>query len=180
MVYLFLADGFEIIEAMAPLDMLTRAGVEVTTVGVTGKTVQASCGVPVVADITAEEFSFYNVEAVILPGGMPGTLNLENSAVVQNAIDNAVNVDVPVCAICAAPSVLGHKGLLDGREATAFPGFETALTGAALSEEYVVTDGNFITARGAGVCIEFGLAIVRKLKGDAAAENIRRSIQCHG
>ncbi len=177
MVYLFLADGFEIIEAMAPLDMLTRAGADVTTVGVTGKTVTASCGVQVVADITADEFSFYNVEAVILPGGMPGTLNLENSSVVQNAIDNAVNVDVPVCAICAAPSVLGHKGLLDGREATAFPGFETALQGASLSDEYVVTDGNFITARGAGVCIEFGLEIVKKLKGEAVAEKIRDAIQ---
>lgn len=177
MVYLFLADGFEIIEAMAPLDMLTRAGVEVTTVGVTGKTVTASCGVPVVADITKDEFSFDNAEAVILPGGMPGTLNLEKSDVVQKAIDNAVNDGVLVCAICAAPSILGHKGLLNGKEATAFPGFEEALEGAMLSEYYVVTDGNFITARGAGVCIEFGLEIVKKLKGEALAESIRASIQ---
>ena len=178
MVYLFLADGFEIIEAMAPLDMLTRAGVEVTTVGVTGKTVAASCGVSVTADITADAFSFYDAEAIILPGGMPGTLNLENSAVVQKAVDRAVDVVIPVCAICAAPSVLGHKGLLDGREATAFPGFESALEGATLSDDYVVTDGNFITARGAGVCIEFGLAIVSKLRGDDVAERIRASIQC--
>ena len=178
MVCLFLADAFEIIEAMAPLDMLTRAGIDVKTVGVTGKTVTASCGVPITADITAEEFVFENIEAVILPGGMPGTLNLENSQVVQQAIDKAVAAALPVCAICAAPSVLGHKGLLEGKKVTAFPGFEEALYGAELAEEYVVTDGNFITARGAGVCIEFGLAIVKRLKDEATAEAIRRSIQC--
>ena len=175
---MFLADGFEIIEAMAPLDMLTRAKVSVTTVGVTGKQVKASCGVTVTADITADEFEFGNVEAIILPGGMPGTLNLENSAVVQNAIDSAVDEGVPVCAICAAPSILGHKGLLNGCEATAFPGFENALDGADLSENYVVTDGLFTTARGAGVCIEFGLEIVKRLKGAEVAERIRQSIQC--
>jgi 4-methyl-5(b-hydroxyethyl)-thiazole monophosphate biosynthesis len=178
MVYLFLADGFEIIEAMAPLDMLTRAGVEVKTVGVTGKEVKASCGISVIADITEDEFEFYGAEAIILPGGMPGTLNLENSSVVQNAIDKAIDIDIPVCAICAAPSILGHKGLLDGKEATAFPGFENDLEGAALSESYVVTDGNIITARGAGVCIQFGLEIVKKLCGNDTAEKIRQSIQC--
>ena len=178
MVYVFLADGFEIIEALAPVDMLKRAGVEVKTVGVTGKLVTASCGVGVAADITAEEFDFYDVEAIVLPGGMPGTLNLENSPVVQNAIDNAVNIDVPVCAICAAPSILGHKELLDGKEATCFPGFEEALTGAELSDDFVVTDGNFITARGAGACIDFGLEIVKMLKGEAVAQKVRESIQC--
>lgn len=178
MVYVFLADGFEIIEALAPLDMMTRAGIEVKTVGVTGKLVSSSCGVQVTSDITIDEFDFYDVEAIMLPGGMPGTLNLENSEKVQSAIQNAVNIDVPVCAICAAPSILGHKGLLDGKEATCFPGFEDALDGATLSDKYVVTDGNFITARGAGVCIEFGLEIVKKLKGADVAEAVRQQIQC--
>ncbi len=177
MVYVFLADGFEIIEALAPVDMMTRAGIEVKTVGVTGKLVTSSCGVPVASDITIDEFDFYGVEAIVLPGGMPGTLNLENNASVQKAIDNAVNIDVPVCAICAAPSVLGHKGLLNGKEATCFPGFEDALEGAEISEKYVVSDGNYITARGAGVCIEFGLEIVKKLRGEELAEKIRKSIQ---
>ena len=177
MVYEFLADGFEIIEAMAPVDMLTRAGVEVKTVGVTGETVRASCGAVVKTDLTIDAFDFYDVEAIILPGGMPGTLNLENSAAVQRAIDNSVNIGVPVCAICAAPSILGHKGLLSGRRATCFPGFEEALSGAEIASEYVVRDGNFITARGAGVCIEFGLEIVRALKGADAAEQIKASIQ---
>lgn len=178
MVYIFLADGFEIIEALAPLDMMTRAGIEVKTVGVTGKIVTASCGVQVTSDITIDEFNFYDVEALMLPGGMPGTTNLEASSAVQEAIDNAVNIDVPVCAICAAPSVLGHKGLLDGREATCFPGFEEALEGANISDKYVVTDGNYITARGAGVCIDFGLEIVKKLKGEEVAESVRKQIQC--
>ncbi len=178
MVYVFLADGFEIIEALAPLDMMTRAGIEVKTVGVTGKLVSSSCGVQVTSDITIDEFDFYDVEAIMLPGGMPGTLNLENNPDVQKAIDNAVNIDVPVCAICAAPSILGHKGLLDGKEVTCFPGFEDALDGATLSDKYVVTDGNFITARGAGVCIEFGLEIVKKLKGADVAEAVRQQIQC--
>ncbi len=177
MVYLFLADGFEIIEAMAPLDMLTRAKVDVKTVGVTGALVKASCGVEVKADITIDEFDFYDVEGIILPGGMPGTLNLENSREVQKAIDNADNIGALICAICAAPSVLGHKGLLSGKEATCFPGFEDALEGATLSESYVVRDGNIITARGAGVCIEFGLEIVKAIKGAETADIIRKSIQ---
>lgn len=178
MVYVFLADGFEIIEALAPVDMLTRAKVDVTTVGVTGKIVTSSCGLPVTADITVDEFEYKDTEAVILPGGMPGTLNLENNKTVQSAIDEAVQSNTLVCAICAAPSILGNKGLLNGREAICFPGFEDKLEGAALSKKYVVKDGNFITARGAGVCIEFGLAIVRALKGDETADSIRDTIQC--
>ncbi len=177
MVYVFLADGFEIIEALAPVDMLTRAGITVKTVGVTGELVKASCGVVVAADMTIAEFDFYDVEAIVLPGGMPGTLNLAGNTAVQQAIDNANNIGVPICAICAAPSILGNKGLLDGKEATCFPGFENTLQGATYSEDYVVTDGNIITARGAGVCIEFGLEIVKKLKGDEVAEQIRQSIQ---
>ena len=178
MVYLFLADGFEIIEALAPLDMLTRAGVPIKTVGVTGELVEASCGVKVKTDMNIEDFDFYDVEAIILPGGMPGTLNLENDALVQKAIDNASNTGVLICAICAAPSILGHKGLLNGKEATCYPGFENALEGAELSDNYVIRDGNIITARGAGVCVDFGLEIVKALKGKETAEAIRNSIQC--
>lgn len=178
MVYLFLADGFEIIEALAPVDMLRRAKIDVQTVGVTGKTVCSSCGVEVNADITMDEFEYHDVDAVVLPGGMPGTINLENSAAVQSAIDKAVENQAFVCAICAAPSVLGHKGLLKGKEAIAFPGFEDALDGAVLSDKYVVTDGKFITAKGAGVATQFGLEIVRALTDDEMAENVRKTIQC--
>lgn len=177
MVYVFLADGFEIIEALSPVDILTRAKADVKTVGVTGKLVTSSCGVQVAADITIDEFDFYDVEAIVLPGGMPGTLNLEKNPQVQQAIDNAVNTNVIIGAICAAPSILGHKGLLDGREATCFPGYEDALQGATLSEKYVVTDGNFVTARGAGVSVDFGLELVKQLKGEEKSNEIRKTIQ---
>ena len=177
MVYVFLADGFEIIEALAPVDMLTRAKIDVKTVGVTGDVVTSSCGVSVKTDMSINDFDFYDVQAIVLPGGMPGTLNLESNNVVQQAIDNAVNTNTPVCAICAAPSILGHKGILSGKQATCFPGFEQELDGAVLSNEYVVTDGNIITARGAGVSVDFGLEIVKLLKGAELADEIRKTIQ---
>lgn len=178
MVFLFLADGFEIIEALAPVDMLRRAKLDVKTVGVTGKTVKSSCGVEVIADITIDEFVYDHVDAVILPGGMPGTLNLENNQIVQSTIDKAVRDNALVCAICAAPSILGHKGLLNGKNAIAFPGFEKDLLGAEISAEHVVADGNFITAKGAGVATEFGLKIVEMLTDRETADNIKDTIQC--
>lgn len=178
MVYVFLADGFEIIEALAPVDMLKRAKIDAKTVGVTGKVVESSCGIKVESDITIDEFEFYDVQAIVLPGGLQGTLNLESNTAVQNAIDNSVNTNTLICAICAAPSILGHKGLLKGRKATCFPGFEDTLDGADYAEEYIVKDDNFITARGAGVCIEFGLEIVKALKNSEVADEVRSTIQC--
>lgn len=178
MVYVFLADGFEIIEALSPVDMLRRAKVETKLVGVTGEIVTSSCGVAVKTDMLIDEFDFYDVEAVVLPGGMPGTLNLENNQTVQNIIDNASNTNAFICAICAAPSILGHKGLLNEKEATCFPGFENSLEGASLSEDFVVTDGKFITARGAGVSVDFGLEIVKQLRGEELSNEIRSQIQC--
>lgn len=178
MVYVFLADGFEIIEALAPVDMLTRAKIDVKTVGIGKRVITSSCGVAVTSDITDSEFVFENAEAVVLPGGMPGTLNLENSPVVQAAIDEACEAGIFICAICAAPSILGHKGLLKGKKAIAFPGFEEALKGADISSEYVVTDGKYITARGAGVAVDFGLEIVKMLKGEEIAKAVKSAIQC--
>lgn len=177
MVYVFLADGFEIIEALAPVDMLRRAKIDVKTVGVSSEIVTSSCGVGVKCDMTLDEFDFYDVEAVVLPGGMPGTLNLENSSAVQKVIDNANNTNAFICAICAAPSILGHKGLLSGKKAVCFPGFENSLEGSEPCSEYVVIDGKFITAKGAGVCIDFGLEIVKQLRNEELADEIRKSIQ---
>lgn len=177
MVYVFLADGFEIIEALAPVDILRRAKIDVKTVGVSSEIVTSSCGVGVKCDMTIDEFDFYDVEAVVLPGGMPGTLNLENSSAVQKVIDNANNTNAFICAICAAPSILGHKGLLSGKKAVCFPGFENSLEGCESCCEYVVTDGKFITAKGAGVCIDFGLEIVKQLRNEELANEIRKSIQ---
>ncbi len=178
MVYCFLADGFEEVEAIAPIDMLRRAGVEVITVGVTGKTAVGAHGIPVTADISVDEVILNeSLEAVILPGGMPGALNLENSDAVQKAIDYAAENGKLICAICAAPQILGHKGLLGGKKAIAYPGFEKELSGAEISSDFVVCDGSIITAKGAGVATEFGLEIVAQLKGREKAEAIRMQIQ---
>ena len=148
MIYVFLADGFEEIEALTPVDVLRRAGFDVKTVGVTGKTVTGSHNIPVVADITIEEVTDKDLQGVILPGGMPGTLNLENNDTVQQFADLAVKKGLLLGAICAAPSILGHKGILNGKNATCFPGFEESLIGAYVQDAFVVTDGNIITGKG--------------------------------
>ena len=178
MVYLFLADGFEIIEALAPVDMLRRAKLCVKTVGVTGKLVTSSCGVAVEADIEASDFSYDNVEAIILPGGSDGVINLEKDSFVQSVIDRAMDEDALICAICAAPSILGNKGMLKDIKATSYPSYMKYLDGAELSDEFVIRDGRFITARGAGVSVEFGLEIVKALAGREEAERIGKAIQC--
>ena len=178
MVYCFLADGFEEVEAIAPVDMLRRAGVEVKTVGISGEVIDGRHGIKVIPDIGLSDITLDgNLEAVILPGGLPGATNLEESANVQKAIDFANDNGKYICAICAAPQILGHKGLLDGKEAIAYPGFESELRGAEISEEYVVLDGNIITAKGAGVATEFGLKIVSVLKGETLADEIGKAIQ---
>lgn len=181
MVYIFLAEGFEELEALSPVDVLRRAEIPVTTVGIGGRTVTGSHGIPVTCDVAAEESSaFDDMEMMILPGGMPGTVNLENSPVVQKALDQAAEKGLWIGAICAAPSVLGHKGLLRGRRAVCFPGFENTLDGAVLSEaeESVCIDGKIVTAKGAGAALEFALALVRCLKGEAAAQKIKETMQC--
>ena len=178
MVYCFLADGFEEVEASAPIDMLRRAGVEVATVGVTGEVINGRHGIKVIPDLDIKDIVFdENLEAVILPGGLPGATNLEESADVQKAIDFANENGRYICAICAAPQILGHKGLLKGKNAIAYPGFESELEGAIISDKYVVADGNIITAKGAGVATEFGLKIVGALRSEDLAEEICKAIQ---
>lgn len=178
MVYVFLAEGFEEVEALTPVDVLRRAGIEVMTVGVGEKVVTSSHNVPVVADIADDEITKDGLEAVILPGGMPGTINLENSPIVQEYIDFAVNNELYVCAICAAPSILGHKNLLEGKKATCFPGFEKDLYGTVSTGEPAVADGKFITGKGAGAAMEFGLLIAEKLLNKETSDKIRKSMQC--
>ena len=178
MVYVFLADGFEIIEALSPVDMMRRAGIEVKTVGVTGAVVESSCNVKVTADLLPEDVDIDSAQAVVIPGGMPGVTNLEKSDFVKNSVLKAAENNKLVCAICAGPSLLGKLGLLNGKKAIAYPGFEQYLEGAEISSDYVVKDGNFITARGAGVSVDFGLEIVAALKGREASDKVRTSIQC--
>lgn len=176
MIYLFLANGFEEIEALAPLDLLRRAGLEVTTVGIGGDMIRGSHGITVAADIPDGLFADAAPDMVILPGGMPGSKNLDESRTVDAALKAAARRGALIAAICAAPMVLGHRGLLEGRRATCFPGFEQELTGAVVSPERVVRDGNIITAAGMGVALEFGLALVEALKGTDAATELRRAV----
>ena len=177
MVYLFLANGFEEIEALCPLDLLRRAGVEVTTVGVGTDCVTGSHGITVHADISDTFFCDTKPDMVILPGGMPSTTNLDASPVVDTALKAAVRNGAYIAAICAAPMVLGKRGILNGHRATCFPGFEAELTGATEIGGAVVRDGNIITARGMGVAQEFGLELVRALRGDKVADDLRAAIQ---
>lgn len=179
MMYLFLAGGFEEIEALSTLDVLRRAELEVYTVGVGGKVITGAHQIPVTADVMESEIApDPQMEGVILPGGMPGTLNLEGSARVQECIDYAVENGRLIAAICAAPSILGHKRLLEGRRAVCFPGFEGELAGARVLDTPVCVDGNIITAKGAGVALDFGLEIVRHFQGIEAARRLRGAMQC--
>ncbi len=177
MIYVFLAEGFEEMEALVPVDMLRRVGLQVKTVGVTGKTVTGAHQIPVVADLTVEEIEVSVVDGIVLPGGMPGTLNLEKSQVVQSMIDICHQNSKLVAAICAAPSILGHKGLLQGKKATCFPGFEKDCQGALMQPDTVVSDGNIITAKGAGCATAFGAALVAYFKDAGTAEKLLQDMQ---
>lgn len=181
MVYLFLADGFEEIEALTPVDLLRRAGVAVTTVGVTGKTVTGSHGITVAADVSAEEAmaaldNGEAIEMIVLPGGMPGAATLDASEVVDTFIDAAEKANAYIAAICAAPMILGKRGLLNGKKATCFPGFEEHLHGAEYVSTHTVTDGRYITGQAMGAATEFALSLVKALKGEGAAEELRAAV----
>lgn len=180
MVYLFLAPGFEEIEALCPLDLLRRAGVDVTTVAIGTPTaaVPGAHGITVMADMTEDAFDPASpAEMLILPGGMPGAANLDASPTVDAAIVNAVKTDAYLSAICAAPMILGRRGLLRGKSATCFPGFEGELEGAVLADARVVRDGKLITAAGMGVALDFGLALVAALCGKEKADALRAGVQ---
>ena len=176
MIYLFLAEGFEEIEALTPVDVLRRAGLEVKTVAVgTSKTVKGSHGIEVVADVLESELGNDVPEAIILPGGMPGTINLEKSAIVIDTLMRAMINGSLVCAICAAPSILGNCGYLKSKKATCYPEFEEYLDGATFTNERVVRDGSIITAKGMGCAAEFALCIVEALLGKEKADEVAHS-----
>lgn len=179
MVYVFLANGFEEVEAVAPIDLLRRCELSVVTVGVGGTIIKGSHGIPVFADIEENEIQLSpDIEMLVLPGGMPGTLHLESSQKVQEAINYASKNNIPIAAICAAPSILGHKGLLAGKKAVCAEGFEEQLFGATVIKEPVCVDGKFITARGAGVAIEFALKLVEILVSTERSNLLGASIKC--
>ena len=176
MVYLFLADGFEEVEALCPLDLLRRAGADVKTVGITGKQVTGSHNITVTADILPEEIVLdRELEMIILPGGMPGTTNLDASGAVHEAIRFAAERGITIGAICAAPMIIGKLGYLSGRSAICYPGFEKYLIGANISAKSVVVDENFITAKGMGVAAQCGLALVIVLFGEDCVSELFKS-----
>ena len=179
MVYVFLANGFEELEALAPVDVLRRADVEVKTVGVTGKQVSGSHGILVNCDITIDEAVFDGLDGIILPGGLPGTTNLEADETVNKFIDYAYDNDKIIGAICAAPMILGHKGLLNGKNATCYNGFEKELEGANVVDVPAVCDGNIVTGWGAGGAFEFAVAYLKTItQDDTLAKKIASSMRC--
>lgn len=179
MVYVFLANGFEEIEALTPVDILRRADVEVQTVGIGSNIIRGAHGIPVITDLDANEIKLdEKIEMIILPGGMPGTVNLEGNGNVQKAIDFCLNNNKYISAICAAPSILGHKGILDGKNATCFPGFENELGKACYSDELVINDEKITTAKGAGAAVKFALKLVELLVSKDKSDALEASLQC--
>ena len=179
MFYLFMADGTEEVEAIATLDVMRRAGIEIVTAGIGSAFITGSHNVTIKCDIEAKDIVLDSgLDGIILPGGMPGTINLEKDADVQKAIKFCHDNSLYLCAICAAPSVLGHAGVLRGKKAVCFPGFEDELTGADTPDCYVCSDGNVITGRGMGCAVLFGLEIVKAVKGADAADKLKASLQC--
>lgn len=178
MFYVFFAEGFEEIEAIAVVDILRRASIDVCTVGVGAKNVAGSHGMTVVCDKEINEINLVEGDSVVLPGGMPGTTNLYACDAVLNAVNFAKEKGNLVCAICAAPLILGRLGILDGKSGVCYPGFEDELKGCAVSADGVVVDGNVITGKGPGVALDFALAIVEKVCSAETAASLREGMQC--
>lgn len=177
----FLAEGFEEIEGLTVVDILRRAGVEAVTVAIGGKRqVMGSHGIHVVADCVFEDVAFEELEGIVLPGGMPGTTNLKNHEGVVAKVQEFDRAGKLVAAICAAPSVLGYAGILQGKCATCYPGFESQMEGAVPKKDAVVRDGNLVTSRGMGTAIPFALVLTACLMGDEKAKEIGESIQYTG
>lgn len=160
---IFLADGFEEIEAITPIDILRRGGLSVKTVSVmTTKTVVGAHGVPVIADTLFTDIDEANIEMIVLPGGLPGATNLDEHKGLGELVTRFAKAERPVAAICAAPLVLGKRGLLEGRKATCYPGFEEYLTGATCTGAMVEQSGNFILGKGPGAATAFAFAILAR------------------
>jgi len=162
MIYMFLAEGFEETEAIGTLDIIKRAGIEIKTVSIseTENKVTGSHGISVIADIKKNEAELSDIDGVILPGGMPGTLNLKADETVQKFISYCYENKKMLAAICAAPMIYGEAGFLKGKKATCYPGFEKYLEGAEHTDDAVTVCDNFITGKGAGVSMLFGSEIV--------------------
>lgn len=178
MVYLFLAEGFEEIEALTVVDLLRRAQIEITTVSITGaKKVTGSHEISVEADAAFKDVNYNEAEMLVLPGGMPGTKHLLEHKELVQLLKEFHGQNKHIAAICAAPSVLGVNGLLKGKKATCYPGFEDKLIEAVYTGSKIEEDGNIITSKGMGTAIDFSLKIIERLKDKTLANKIAASIQ---
>ena len=178
MIYLLLGTGFEVTEAMVPLVMMRRAGIDVCTVGINGKTVVGSRDIPIVADITIEEMDLTNLEGIVLPGGLGGVASIKASQPALDAVRFAWENGKLVAAICAAPTALAAFGVLGGKKATVYPGMDADLTaaGASYTGLPITIDGNIITGEALGAAIPFALALARTLAGADAANKVKTAI----
>ena len=176
MIYMFLGTGFEETEAIAPLDLLRRAGLQVQTVGLNGKIIFGSHGIGVEADITIDQLDLTQLEMVILPGGLGGVASIRGCAMAMDAIRFAYENNKYTAAICAGPTVLADLGIVDGKKATCYPGCEGQMGSAVMVEAAAVTDGKLITGTSAGCAVPFGLALIAALKGQEEADRIARQI----
>lgn len=175
MIYVFLAQGFEEIEAVTVVDILRRtSGLRVMTVGVGQKEIIGAHGMKIIADIEEKDVDVEKMEMVVLPGGLPGATNLENSQYVKDYIGYCNVTQKYIAAICAAPSILGHINLLEGRTVTCYPGFETELGDNVIyTGKQVEIDGNIITAKGPGAAMEFALKIAEELIGSEKTAKVK-------
>ena len=176
-VCVFLANGVEEVEALTVVDLCRRADIELSMVSVTGqKSVTSSHKVTILADEMIEDVDFNQVAMIVLPGGMPGTKNLEACQPLMDQVQMFHEQGKYLSAICAAPSIFGHKGMLKNRKACCFPEFESHLEGATISHSRVEVTDHFITSRGMGTAIEFALAIVARMKGQKIADEVKKKI----
>ena len=176
MVYVLLGTGFEEVEAIAPVDLLRRAGIDVLTVGVDGKTVTGSHGIAVEADITLEQMDLTDLEMIVLPGGLGGVATARGSQAALDALTFAHENGKFVAAICAGPTVLAELGIIGSRQAVCYPGCEGGMGEASIQEAACVTDGKLITGASAGCAIPFALALIEALKGKEEACRIEKQI----
>ncbi len=177
-VYIFLADGFEEIEALTVVDILRRVKLDIVMVSITGsELVTGAHGITTLADILFEDTDYKDADMLVLPGGMPGTANLMKHEGLSLLLKEFHKQGRNLAAICAAPRILGTKGLLTGKNATCYPGNEESLLGARYQDADVVTDGNIVTSKGMGTAIDFSLALVRKLKDEEEAVRLAETIQ---
>lgn len=176
-VIIHLADGFEEIEAITPVDVLRRAGCEVITISVTGKhEVTSARGITVMADKLFDVADYESADMIVLPGGQPGSNNLNKHEGLRHQILQFHHLSKYIAAICAAPLVLGSAGILVGKKATCYPGTESLLTGASCTGNNVEVDGHIITGRGPGVALEFSLLLAEILTGKTKSEAVGKAM----